>query len=127
MSRGASHSTPTPTVVKIGATTRDPRSSTSDVWLTERTLHALLAARRVTDRREFFTLSPPPPRASSTPSPPRGLMAHPPRLVTTPVCPRTGVGSQSTLPPARFWGPAIAIGLPLHIGLPPSHPSYPSP
>jgi hypothetical protein len=29
----------------------------ADVWATERALHALLAARRVTDRREFFSLS----------------------------------------------------------------------
>ena len=68
-----------PTVVKIGATTRDPYErvreanactwslsrfalvaavEVTDVWATERLFHKLLAARLVTDRREFFALSP---------------------------------------------------------------------
>ena len=68
-----------PGTVKIGATTRDPAerlreanactwspwpfrlvvaAEVPDVWATERLLHALLSARRINDRREFFTLTP---------------------------------------------------------------------
>jgi hypothetical protein len=68
-----------PGTVKIGATTRNPNerlreanactwspwpfrlvvaAEVPDVWATERLLHALLSARRINDRREFFTLTP---------------------------------------------------------------------
>jgi hypothetical protein len=67
-----------PGIVKIGATARDPlerlreanactwspwpfelvaAAEVPDAWATERLLHALLAARRVNDRREFFALT----------------------------------------------------------------------
>jgi hypothetical protein len=120
-----------PGIVKIGATARDPAerlreanactwspwpfrvvatAAAADAWHTERTLHALLAARRINDRREFFVLAPdearaifavltPAPAAPAAPAGPAGPAADSVPSATAP-CAFDAAGAQGKL---RAW------------------------